>query len=139
MIKHFRYNIFVSSGKERDKTKFIPAFPRVWSNEVLQYILIWFHYVIKKHTYLFCFTTYINILQELLILKTPYFNPLFFYIHRLFLSTFYWLCYYSCPNFFSSIPFLPVHPLPPSSPPPLVHVHGSCIYVLWLLHFLYYS
>ena len=31
----------------------------------------------------------------------------------------------------------PIPSLPPS--PPIVHVHVSYIYVLWLLHFLYYS
>ena len=50
---------------------------------------------------------------------------------------FYWLCYYSCPD------FSPLCPPPPSIPylvrhlPTIVHVHGSCVYVLWLLHFLY--
>ena len=37
------------------------------------------------------------------------------------------------------IPFCPATPLPPAFLPTLVHVHGSYIQVLWLLHFLYYS
>ena len=41
------------------------------------------------------------------------------------------------PVFFPLIPST-WHPLPSSNPHSLVHVHGSCIYVLWLLHFLYY-
>ena len=38
-------------------------------------------------------------------------------------------------------PSLPSALHTPSLPhsPPIVHVHGSCISVLWLLHFLYYS
>ena len=32
---------------------------------------------------------------------------------------------------------LPTPTLP--HPPPIVHVHGSYLQVLWLLHFLYYS
>ena len=43
--------------------------------------------------------------------------------------------------------FIQVYALPPSTQythslqqsPPLVHVHGSCIQVLWLLHYLYCS
>ena len=41
-----------------------------------------------------------------------------------------------CPN----VPPLPPstkHPHPSGSPPTIVHVHGSCVWVLWLLHFLY--
>ena len=34
---------------------------------------------------------------------------------------------------FPLTPLHPAHPLPPTFPP-LVHVHGSCIQVLWLLH-----
>ena len=43
------------------------------------------------------------------------------------------------------VPFPPLHSTPSCSPPPshipptIVHVHGSYISVLWLLHFLYYS
>ena len=44
----------------------------------------------------------------------------------IFLSMFYWLCYYSCPNF---SPFATLHPVSPFFPaiPPLVHVHGLYI------------
>ena len=55
---------------------------------------------------------------------------------------FYGLCYYNCPISLLYFP-LPCTPLPLSCtsafPPPLVHVHGSYIEVLWLPHFLYYS
>ena len=38
------------------------------------------------------------------------------------------------------LPLLSTHLPSSNAPPPApVHVHGSCIYVLWLLHFLYYS
>ena len=37
------------------------------------------------------------------------------------------------------VPFSPLYSPPPCTPPPLVHVHGSYIRVLWLLHFLYCS
>ena len=48
---------------------------------------------------------------------------------------FYGLCYYTCPSF---SPFVPLHPASPTpSGNPHLHVHGSCMYVLWLLHFLY--
>ena len=45
----------------------------------------------------------------------------------LFLSTFYWLCYYICPNFFS--PFSPsfLHGPPPAFPP----LFSSCP---WVIH-----
>ena len=33
----------------------------------------------------------------------------------------------------------PNTPIPSSNPPILVHVHGSCIRILWPLHFLYCS
>ena len=62
----------------------------------------------------------------------------FFIFPVLFKNIFYWLCYYSCPNFSPIASLHPVPPFPPASTP-LVHVHGSCIQVLWLLHFLYYS
>ena len=42
-----------------------------------------------------------------------------------------------CPDF---PPFPPLHPVPPTpsvSPHNIVHVHGSCVYVLRLLYFLY--
>ena len=35
--------------------------------------------------------------------------------------------------------FIPLWPTSPFCLPPLVHVHGLYICVLWLLHFLYYS
>ena len=35
-------------------------------------------------------------------------------------------------------PLHPAHPLPPTLPP-IVHVHGSYLQVLWLLSFLHYS
>ena len=41
-------------------------------------------------------------------------------------------------QFFSLSPPLPGTPIPTSIPHPLVHVHGSYIWVLWLLHFLYF-
>ena len=41
--------------------------------------------------------------------------------------------------FFFSPLSLSVLQHPPTSLPTLVHVHGSYIQVLWLLHFLYYS
>ena len=42
----------------------------------------------------------------------------------LFFSIFYWLCYYSFPNFPPLSPLCPVPANPPASPPPpLVHVH----------------
>ena len=49
----------------------------------------------------------------------------------------YWLCYYSCPIFSPSLTSSlrtssHLHSLA------LVHVHGSYLKVLWLLHFLYY-
>lgn len=51
---------------------------------------------------------------------------------------FYWFCYYGCPNF---SPFATLStqqpPLPQAVHTPLVH--GSCVEVLWLLHFLYYT
>ena len=48
----------------------------------------------------------------------------FFY----FLSIFYSLCYYSCPNFSSPLfPFSPAPPLPSTFSPTLVHVHGLYI------------
>ena len=56
------------------------------------------------------------------------------------LSIFYWLCYYSFPNFF--IPFIALCPATPtlsSIPHPLVDVHGFYIWFPWLLHFIYYS
>ena len=43
---------------------------------------------------------------------------------------FYWLCYCSCPNF-------PLSPTPSGNAPAIVHVHGSCLQVLWLLRFLW--
>ena len=48
-------------------------------------------------------------------------------------NIFYWLCYYSCPNI---SPFALLHPAAPSPlghPPTIVHGHGSCAWVLWLL------
>ena len=53
-----------------------------------------------------------------------------------FLIIFYYLCYYSCPNFF---PFVPLYPTPSDNPHTIVHVHGSCIFVLWLLYSLCYT
>ena len=50
---------------------------------------------------------------------------------------FYRLFYYTCLSIF---PFSPLHPAPstPSgNPPTIVHVHGSCVQVLWQLHFLH--
>ena len=49
-----------------------------------------------------------------------------FFIFFKFKSVFYWLCYYSCPIFFSPLfPSSLHHPLPLAfRPPPLVHVHG---------------
>ena len=43
-------------------------------------------------------------------------------------------------SWFSS--FAPLHPAPPTpsgNSPTIVRVHGSCVWVLWLLHFLYCS
>ena len=55
-----------------------------------------------------------------------------------FFKYIYWLCYYSCPISTPSLhSILPTPSIPHS--PPIVHVHGSYIYVLRLLHFLYYS
>ena len=52
---------------------------------------------------------------------------------------FYWLWYYSCSIFFSPLFLSAVHfASHPHSPPTLVHVHGSYIQVLWLLHSLHY-
>ena len=39
---------------------------------------------------------------------------------------------------FTPTPLHPAHPLPLTFPP-IVHVHGSYLKVLWLLHFLHYS
>ena len=41
-------------------------------------------------------------------------------------------------HFPSFTPLHPAHSLPPTFPP-IVHVHGSYISILWLLHFLHYS
>ena len=60
-------------------------------------------------------------------LKPPWFTLLYFFL------IFYCSCYYSCPNF---PPFDPStqHPRTPSgNPHTVVHVHGPCIYVLWLI------
>ena len=65
------------------------------------------------------------------------FRSFYLFIY-LFFGCIYWLCYYSCPistPSFNSI--LPTPSLPQS--PPIVHVHGSYLDVLWLLHFLHYS
>ena len=69
-------------------------------------------------------------------------RPLLSLLYLLRLSFFkkyiYWLCYYSYPMSPPSLhSILPTPSLPHS--PPIVHVHGSYIYVLWLLHFLHYS
>ena len=69
------------------------------------------------------------------------FTFLFLGNYKLFLLYFfniYWLCYYSCPISLPSLhSILPTSSLPHS--PPIVHVHGSYLQVLWLLHFLHYS
>ena len=52
------------------------------------------------------------------------FISFFFY----FLSIFYWLCYYSCPNFF--LPFIPLCPAP-TSPSYIPSPLGSCP---WVVH-----
>ena len=50
----------------------------------------------------------------------------------LFSKIFYCLCYCSCPNFPPLSPS--TQPVPHShSPQSVVSVHGSCIYVLWLI------
>ena len=52
------------------------------------------------------------------------------------LFTFYWFCYYSCPDFTPFTPPPPSTPLPSDNPLTIVHVHGSHVQVLWLLNSL---
>ena len=58
--------------------------------------------------------------------------------HLSFFWYIYWLCYYSCPISTPSLNSIQPTPSPPHSLP-IVHVHGSYLWVLWLLHFLHYS
>ena len=60
-----------------------------------------------------------------------------FYIYYLLKLSFtvYAITYYNCPNFFSFAP-PPNLPTPSGNPHTIVHVHGSCIYILWLLYSL---
>ena len=65
---------------------------------------------------------------------------MFFKKYYLFiLNCIFLLFYFSCPNFSAFVPLhtAPATHTPSGNPYTLVHVHGSCIYVLWLLYFLY--
>ena len=50
-------------------------------------------------------------------------------IGSFFLSIFYWLCYYSFPNFFHFIHPLPCNPNPPASPPYFMSM--GCTYMFF--------
>ena len=66
---------------------------------------------------------------------TGYYTNLTVYI--IFKIILYWLCYYSYSNFSTFHLLHPELPTPSGHSHTIVHVHGSCIQVLWLLHFLY--
>ena len=82
---------------------------------------------------LFPFLLFLTYERKSMVIKQPHWCHSFLF----FLGIFYWICYYGC-----SIPTpspSALHLPSTSIPPCLVHVHGSYMYVLWLLRVLYYS
>ena len=54
-------------------------------------------------------------------------TSLVFSFWYIFLIIFYWLCYYSCPDFFPLYSSPPSNPTPSGNPPTIVHVCWSCM------------